>query len=170
MTAGGVEWLAAGWGEARQVRGLGLTLTRPHERARVRVWVARGGDGWQAPPGAVTVATAGTRVDVRLYDTVADRVRVELLDEHERPLPMGLSESSSLEVDLGNEARDLSLAVRGRGPLWRRRRDLGPEHRAKIHHPNAGLLYAIAFAQGTGLYTIDPVAAVPSLGGTTGWG
>ncbi|MCA9707778.1 MAG: hypothetical protein KDK70_18145 [Myxococcales bacterium] len=119
MTAGGVEWLAAGWGEARQVRGLGLTLARPHERARVRVWVARGGEGWQPPPGAVTVATAGTRVDVQLYDTVADRVRVELLDEHERPLPMGPSESSSLEVDLGNEPRDLSLAVRGRGPLCR---------------------------------------------------
>lgn len=169
MTAGGVEWLAAGWGEARQVRGLGLTLTRPHERARVRVWVARGGDGWQAPPGAVTVATAGTRVDVRLYDTVADRVRVELLDEHERPLPMGLSESSSLEVDLGNEARDLSLAVRGRGPLWRRRRDPGPEHRAKIHHPQRRPALCDRVRAGDRALH-DPVAAVPSLGGTTGWG
>lgn len=113
----GVEQVVAGWGEPRQVRGLSLgVVDRPE---RVRVWVACGDGGWHPPPASVSAVDEDSRLSVMLYDTVADRVRVELLDAQDRPMPMVLDDDDPLRLDLGNEPHDLSLAVRGRPPLLR---------------------------------------------------
>lgn len=115
----GVEWITAGWGDVRALEGFTLVLAEPVERPRVRVMVARGGGGWQLPTGSVAVTTEDDRVRVMLYDTLADRVRVELLDARDRPVAMVLDDEEPLELELGNEPRQLSLAVRGGEPLLR---------------------------------------------------
>lgn len=118
-SAEGLEQVTASWGEARLVRGLSLGIVDLPERPRVRLWVARGEGSWQPPPGSVSAVRDGARLHVTFYDTVADRVRVELLDEQGRPMPMVLADEEPLQLELSNEPHDLSLAVCGRDPVLR---------------------------------------------------
>ncbi|MEM9456526.1 MAG: hypothetical protein AAGF11_20275 [Myxococcota bacterium] len=114
----GARQITAGWGEVRELYGLSLGLVGLPERPRVRVWVASGRGGWQRPPGSVAAIRDGSQLLVTLYETIADRVRVELLDAQDRPVAMKLDDDA-LHLDLGNEPRDLSLALHGQRPLWR---------------------------------------------------
>ncbi len=114
----GVQWISAGWQDARVIEAATLSFAGSPSSLVVRASIARGDSSWFSPPGPHSFEPSASPLAATFPDAVAERLLFELFDDDGAPATANLA-ANPLTVALGVEPRDLSLAVGGRRPLLR---------------------------------------------------